>query len=81
MKKLCAALVAFALTLASAVAAAQPVGYVTKRVMDFKGSTVEGLLPRVDAGWVVAAARIRFPSLIEYRYDFVPEMDRAAENL
>ena len=81
MKTTIAALVLGTLLGWGTVSSAQPVGYVTKKVLRFNGSEVEGSLPTVGQNWLVAAEKIRFPSLIVYRYDFVPEMDRTIDNL
>ncbi len=81
MKRLAAALLAGAFLLFSSVAMAQGAGYVKKKVFDFEGDDIEGSLLSPDGAFLGGVSKIQFKSLIEYRYDFIPEMIKSAEDL
>ena len=65
-----------------AVAAAQPKGgYVKKKVFDFEGDDIEGSLLSPSGQFLGGDLKVKFKTLIEYRYDFVPEMVKSAEDV
>ena len=81
MKKLVSALVAAVFLLSASAAMAQGAGYVKKKVFDFEGDDIEGSLLSPSGAFLEGVNKIRFESLIEYRYDFIPEMIKSAEDI
>ena len=81
MRRLVAVLMAGAFLLASGVALAQGAGYVKKKVFEFGGDDIEGSLLSPSGEFLSGGDKIVFDTLIEYRYDFIPEMIKSAEDL
>ena len=81
LRKLVAVVAALFLLGFSVAAAAQPAGYVKKRVFDFEGDDIEGSLLSPDGQFLGGDLKVKFKTLIEYRYDFVPEMLKSAEDI
>ena len=56
--------------------------YKRSKNVDFtKGDTISGDLVTPGGGWVDAPSAIKFESLIDYRYNFVPEMIATTEDI
>lgn len=68
-------------TAALAQAAGAAGGYLKKRVFDFEGDDIEGSLLSPDGKFMTGDTGIKFKTLIEYRFDFVPEMVKSAEDI
>lgn len=56
-------------------------GYTKKRVFSFEGDDIEGSLLSPDGQFLGGDLKVKFKTLIEYRYDFVPEMLKSAEDI
>jgi len=85
MLKKVVSLFAAAIMLSAATAAvAQPAkggNYVKKKVFDFQGDDIEGSLLSPSGQFLGGDLAPDFKTLIEYRYDFVPEMVKSAEDV
>ncbi|MCD6500082.1 MAG: hypothetical protein J7M25_17455 [Deltaproteobacteria bacterium] len=82
MRKLIAAVAAAALLGSSGMALAQgAAGYVKKKVFDFQGDDIEGSLLSPSGEFLGGDLKPNFKTLIEYRYDFTPEMVKSAEDI
>ena len=67
---------------AGMAAAQAPNPYKHKKQVTFeRGDTIEGSLLTSGGNWVDAPSKIHFATLIDYRYDFVPEMLASSEDL
>jgi hypothetical protein len=55
--------------------------YAKKRVFSFEGDDIEGSLLSPDGQFLGGDLKVKFKTLIEYRYDFVPEMLKSAEDI
>jgi hypothetical protein len=55
--------------------------YQKKTVIDFDDVTVEGELTKPEGSYVLNRRRTTFKSLIRLRDDFVPELQKSADNL
>ena len=64
---------------AGAGSAAPEVVYEKKTVLDFSDVTLEGSLTRPEGSYVLNRQRARFDSLVQTRKDFVPELQRSAD--
>ena len=81
-KRIVAFLAVVTLMAVSVAAAAQPAGgYVKKKVFDFQGDDIEGSLLSPSGQFLGGDLDVKFKTLIEYRYDFVPEMVKSAEDV
>lgn len=68
----------------AAAAAAQPAkggNYVKKKVFDFEGDDIEGSLLSPSGQFLGGDLAPNFKTLIEYRYNFIPEMVKSAEDV
>lgn len=55
--------------------------YVKKKVFDFEGDNIEGALLTPEGEFLGGRGKVVHKSLIEYRFDFVPEMLKTAEDI
>ncbi len=80
MRRIVALLALGAFVLTSGLAYAQG-GYVKKKVFDFEGDDIEGSLLSPSGDFLGGDLNPDFKTLIKYRYDFVPEMIKSAEDI
>ncbi len=81
-KKILGITVALTITLAGVgIASAQKKGYAKKKVFDFEGDNIEGALLTPEGEFLGGRVKPIHKSLIEYRFDFIPEMLKTAEDI
>lgn len=82
LKKIISLVGAVLLLTAVTEAIAQPEGgYTKKKVFTFEGDDIEGSLLSPSGQFLGGDLKIDFKTLIEYRFDFVPEMVKSAEDI
>jgi hypothetical protein len=81
LKKIISLVSAVILLGAVTEAFAQEGGYTKKKVFSFQGDDIEGSLLSPSGQFLGGDLKVDFKTLIEYRYDFVPEMVKSAEDV
>ena len=71
----------FVMTGSTEVSAREKAGYAKKKVFDFEGDNIEGALLTPEGEFLGGKQAPEHQSLIEFRFDFVPEMLKTAEDI
>lgn len=85
MKRTICALVALSALAVSGLALAQEAGdktvYRKKTVIDFQDVTIDGELKTPEGRYTIGHAKTTFRTLVKMRSDFMPELQKSADNL